>query len=103
MLANCESSWNLGYPDAIRRVVSVLTFVVLLNLLTLSTGHKAPAPLGNEYVMRYSTLIQGLSTNGTFEWINPYKYRNTYITSIAFVFRQNKTNKCSAMWIRPMW
>ena len=32
-------------------------------------------------------LIQGLPTNDTFTWINPYKYRKTYITSITILFR----------------
>ena len=31
-----------------------------------------------------------MSTNGTFEWINPYKYQNTYITSITVMFRINR-------------
>ena len=35
-------------------------------------------------------LIQGSPTNGVFEWINPYKYRNPYITSITVLFRPNQ-------------
>ena len=35
-------------------------------------------------------FIQGSSSNGTFEWINPYKYRNPYITSITVLFRFNQ-------------
>ena len=35
-------------------------------------------------------LIQGLLTNGTFERINPYKYRNYTITSITVLFTPNK-------------
>ena len=35
-------------------------------------------------------LIQGLLTNGTFEWINPCKYRNPTITSITSLFTPNK-------------
>ena len=31
-------------------------------------------------------LIQGLLTNGTFERIDPYKYRNYTITSITVLF-----------------
>ena len=38
----------------------------------------------------YSKLIQGSLTNGTFEWINPYKYRNPTITSFAVLFRPNQ-------------
>ena len=41
-------------------------------------------------VMHYSMLIQGSPTNGTFQWINPYKYRNPYITSITVLFRPNQ-------------
>ena len=33
--------------------------------------------------------VQGSPTNGTFEWINPYKYRNPYITSTTVLFRLN--------------
>ena len=42
-------------------------------------------------ILRYYTLlIQGSPTNGTFEWINPYKYRNPYITSMNILFRPNQ-------------
>ena len=34
-------------------------------------------------------LIQSSPTNGTFEWINPYKYQNPTITSITVLFRLN--------------
>ena len=37
--------------------------------------------------MHYSMLTQGSPIQGTFEWINPYKYRNPYITSITVLFR----------------
>ena len=40
--------------------------------------------------MHYSMLIQGSPSNGTFEWINPYKYRNSYITSMNILFRPNQ-------------
>ena len=40
--------------------------------------------------MHYSMLIQGSPIQGTFEWINPYKYRNPYITSITVLFRSNQ-------------
>ena len=40
--------------------------------------------------MHYSTLIQDSPTNDTFEWINPYKYRNPYITSMNILFRPNQ-------------
>ena len=40
--------------------------------------------------MHYSMLIQGLPTNDSFEWINPYKYRNPYITSITVLFTSNQ-------------
>ena len=35
-------------------------------------------------------LIQGSPSNGKFEWINPYKYWNLYITSISLLFRPNQ-------------
>ena len=35
-------------------------------------------------------LIQGSPSNGTFEWINPYKYRNPTITSITVLFTPNQ-------------
>ena len=40
--------------------------------------------------MHYSLLIQGLTTNGTLEWINLYKYRNSTITSFTVLFRLNQ-------------
>ena len=40
--------------------------------------------------MHYSLLIQGSFSNGTFEWINPYKYRNPYITSMTVLFTPNQ-------------
>ena len=43
----------------------------------------------NEFLIlrHYSMLIQGSPTNGTFEWINPYKYRNPTITSMTVLFQ----------------
>ena len=38
----------------------------------------------------YSMLIQSSPSNGTFEWINPYKYRNPIITSITVLFTPNQ-------------
>ena len=40
--------------------------------------------------MQYSILIQGSPSNGMFEWINPYKYRNPYITSMNILFKPNQ-------------
>ena len=40
--------------------------------------------------MHYSMLIQGSPNNGMFQWINPYKYRNPYITSMTVLFRSNQ-------------
>ena len=37
--------------------------------------------------MHYSILIQNSPSNGMFEWINPYKYRNPYITFMNILFR----------------
>ena len=39
--------------------------------------------------MHYSMLIQGSPTNGSFTWINPYKYKNPYITSMTVLFHPN--------------
>ena len=40
--------------------------------------------------MHYSMLIQGSHTNGSFTWINMYKYRNPYITFMTVLFRLNQ-------------
>ena len=37
--------------------------------------------------IHYSILIQSSPTNGMFEWINPYKYRNPTIPSMTVLFR----------------
>ena len=47
-------------------------------------------PIGNQREKHYSMLIQGLLTNGTFEWTKPYKYRNPTITSITVLFRPSQ-------------
>ena len=39
--------------------------------------------------MHCSMLIPGSPSNGTFEWIKSFKYRNPYITSITVLFRPN--------------
>ena len=39
--------------------------------------------------MHHSMLIQGSPSNGTFSWVNLYKYRNPYITSMNVLFRPN--------------
>ena len=50
-----------------------------------------PFVYGNErQAMHYSLLIQGLPTNYSFEWINSYKYRKPYITSMTVLFRSNQ-------------
>ena len=46
--------------------------------------------LGNQRKMHYSILIHSSPTNGTFEWINPYKYRNPTIASITALFTPNQ-------------
>ena len=40
--------------------------------------------------MHYSILIQGSPSNGSFTWINPYKCKNPYITSMTVLFRTNQ-------------
>ena len=40
--------------------------------------------------MHYSMLIQGSPCNGSFQWINPYKFRNPFITSMTVLFRPNQ-------------
>lgn len=39
--------------------------------------------------MNNSMFMQGSISNGMFEWINPYKYRNPTITSMSALFRPN--------------
>ena len=41
--------------------------------------------------MHYSMLIQGSPTNGSFTWINLYKYRNPTITSMTVLFRPKES------------
>ena len=43
-----------------------------------------------EKKMQYSMLIQGSPTNSTFEWINPYKFQDLYITSLTVLFRPSQ-------------
>ena len=55
----------------------------------LARGHNAyhrPFSGSERQAMYHSMLIQGLLTNGTFERINPYKYRNPTVTSITVLF-----------------
>ena len=40
--------------------------------------------------MHCSILLQGSPSKGAFEWINPYKCRNPYITSITVLFTLNQ-------------
>ena len=40
--------------------------------------------------MHYSILIQDSPINGTFDWINPYKFRNPFITSMTALFKPNQ-------------
>ena len=40
--------------------------------------------------MHYSILIQDLPINGSFDWINPYKFRNPFITSMTVLFKPNQ-------------
>ena len=44
--------------------------------------------------MHYSIIVRGESTNGTFEWMNSYKFRNPFITSMNVLF---KPNQCEAI------
>ena len=37
--------------------------------------------------MHYSMLIKGTTLNGSFSWVNLYKYKNPYITSMTVLFR----------------
>ena len=39
--------------------------------------------------MHFSMLIQGSPGNYSYTWINPYKYRNPYITSMTVFFTPN--------------
>ena len=40
--------------------------------------------------MHYSILIQDSPINGSFDWINPYKFRNPFITSMTVLFKPNQ-------------
>ena len=40
--------------------------------------------------MHYSILVQGSPRNGSFTWINLFKYRNPTITSITVLFRPKR-------------
>ena len=40
--------------------------------------------------MHYSMLINGTPLNGSFLWVNLYKYKNPYITSMTVLFRPNQ-------------
>ena len=37
--------------------------------------------------MHYSIIVQGSPNNGTFQWINPYKFKNPFITSMSVLFK----------------
>ena len=51
-------------------------------------GYCLPFVYGKERkTMHYCMLIQGSPTNGSFTWINPYKYKNPTITSMTVLFR----------------
>ena len=40
--------------------------------------------------MHYSILIQDSPINGSFDWINPYKFRNPFITFMTVLFKPNQ-------------
>ena len=40
--------------------------------------------------MHYSILIQDSPINGSFDWINPYKFRNPFITSMTVLSKPNQ-------------
>ena len=40
--------------------------------------------------MHYSILIQDPPINGSFDWINPFKFRNPFITSMTVLFKPNQ-------------
>ena len=40
--------------------------------------------------MYYCLLIHGSLSDGTYSWINPYKYRNPFITSRIVLFRSKE-------------
>ena len=40
--------------------------------------------------MQYSIIVQGKLTNGTFEWMNYYKFRNLFIISMSVLFKPNE-------------
>ena len=57
-----------------------------------------PAVYGKEkQTIHYSMLIQGSPSNGTFSWINPYKYRNPFITFMMLCSDQSENNNSSLL------
>ncbi|CBK23176.2 uncharacterized protein [Blastocystis hominis] len=40
--------------------------------------------------MHYSIFIQDSLSNGTFEWINPCKFKDPYVTSRTVLFKPNQ-------------
>ena len=57
---------------------------LLLSMLAVSV-------FGKEIqAIHYSILTQGISTNGTFTWVNPSKYRNPFIISMTVLFQPNQ-------------
>ena len=40
--------------------------------------------------MHYSILIQDSPINGSFDWINPHKFRNPFIISMTVLFKPNQ-------------
>ena len=40
--------------------------------------------------MHYSILIQDSPINGSFDWINPHKFRNPFITFMTVLFKPNQ-------------
>ena len=62
--------------------------VIAVHRITRAETDGCPFLYGKERkTMHYSMLIQGSPTNGTFIWINPYKLKNPYITSMTVLFR----------------
>ena len=37
--------------------------------------------------MHCSIIVQNSNNNGTFQWINPYKFKNPFITSMSILFK----------------
>ena len=103
----CKNRHNIHRPIVDQEIIPISQRVLMESRLLLTPvrrqGTNIRAKSHHSYItvhhavygkegqaMHYSILIQGSPSNGMFEWINPYKYRNPYITSMNILFRPNQ-------------